>query len=228
MGARTRPGVGVAYEVSMKTSPSAQRRWICSADNRWMMIMGPAHRGQAHVPARAAAGWLGWGCVFGASPMSRRHRATDSDRCRFVRNPKCRMRTEPRGKKMQQETAEELIGGDRHLAFLAAVGVVFPAERDPAVLERHEPVIGDGDPVCVSCQVMQNVFGTAERALGVNDPVVPEQLPAEAAEVLCLRQVGQVSMEAQLATTERTLQASVELATEDSAEHLHRKEELRG
>jgi hypothetical protein len=35
---------------------------------------------------------------------------------------------------MQQEAADELFGRERHLALLAAVRVVFPAEGDLAVL----------------------------------------------------------------------------------------------
>src|ERR1700690_256104 len=87
---------------------------------------------------------------------------------------------------MQQETAEKFVSGKGHLSFLATVRVVFPAERDPAALERPQPMIGDRDPMGVPCQVMQHVLGTSERALGVDDPVVLEQLAAEAAEVVWL------------------------------------------
>lgn len=38
-------------------------------------------------------------------------------------------------------------------------------------------MVGDGDAVRVAGQVLENVFGSAERRLGVDDPVLGEELP---------------------------------------------------
>src|ERR1039458_10761128 len=48
---------------------------------------------------------------------------------------------------MQHESTQKLVGGDGHLALLAAVGIVFPAEGDLAVGNIQNPMIGDGDAV---------------------------------------------------------------------------------
>ena len=41
------------------------------------------------------------------------------------------------GQNVDQEAAQELIGGDRHDFLLAAVRIVFPAKGDSIILERH-------------------------------------------------------------------------------------------
>ena len=81
-----------------------------------------------------------------------------------------------------QKAPDELFGGQRHLAFLAAVGVVLPAEGHVAVLHAEQPMIGDGYAVCVTCQIVQHVFRAAERLLDIDHPVVPVQEVEEARE----------------------------------------------
>src|ERR1035437_1689671 len=58
--------------------------------------------------------------------------------------------------------------GERHLSFLVAVGVVLPAEGDFAVLKAQQPVIGNRHAMGIASQIMQHVFGTAERLLGID------------------------------------------------------------
>ncbi len=43
--------------------------------------------------------------------------------------PQKRMRTNPRGKCVEQEPPQKLLGGHGHQPLLAVVGIVFPAER---------------------------------------------------------------------------------------------------
>ena len=65
------------------------------------------------------------------------------------------------------------------------MGIVSPAEGDAIVLEGHETVVGDRDPMGVAGQVFENMFGTAEGWLGVDYPVLLAELPEEVAE--CIR-----------------------------------------
>src|SRR5713226_8136792 len=51
------------------------------------------------------------------------------------------------GQDMQQETPDELRCFQSHDLPLIAVGVVFIFETHAAILHRHEPPIGDGDPL---------------------------------------------------------------------------------
>jgi hypothetical protein len=50
--------------------------------------------------------------------------------------------------------------------------VVFPSERDGAVLERDQPAVGDGDAMRVASQISQNGLGPAEGLLAIDDPCV--------------------------------------------------------
>ena len=45
------------------------------------------------------------------------------------------------GQNVEEETAQELMGGNGHDLLLATVGVVSPAERDAIVLEGHEAMV---------------------------------------------------------------------------------------
>ena len=49
--------------------------------------------------------------------------------------------------------------------------VIAPAEADLAVLDSEEAVVGDGDAVGVSAEVVEDVLGTGEGPLGVDDPL---------------------------------------------------------
>jgi hypothetical protein len=86
------------------------------------------------------------------------------------------------GQHVKQETAQELICGNGHDLLLAAVGIVSPAEGDAIIFKGHEAMVGDGDAMGVAGQVVENVFGTAEGWLGVDDPVLLAELPEEVAE----------------------------------------------
>jgi hypothetical protein len=62
------------------------------------------------------------------------------------------------------------------------MGIVSPAEGEAIVLKGHETMVGDGYAMGVARQVVENMFGTAEGWLGVNDPVLLTELPEEVAE----------------------------------------------
>ena len=62
------------------------------------------------------------------------------------------------------------------------MGIVSPAERDAIVLKGHETMIGDGYAMGVARQVVENMFGTAEGWLGIDDLVLLAELPEEVAE----------------------------------------------
>ena len=64
------------------------------------------------------------------------------------------------------------------------MGIVFPAERDLAVLEGDQAMIGDGNAMGVTGQVVQDVFGSAEGWLGVDDPILTKQGAQQSTELL--------------------------------------------
>jgi len=75
---------------------------------------------------------------------------------------------------VKQEAAQELMSGNTHDLLLAAMGIVPPTKRDAIVLEGHEVMVGDGDAVGVTGQVVENMFGATEGRLGVDHPVLPK------------------------------------------------------
>ena len=81
------------------------------------------------------------------------------------------------GQNVQQESAQELMGGNGHDLLLAAVGIVSPAEGNAIALEGHETMVGDGDAVGIAGQVVENMFGATEGWLGVDHPVLQAELP---------------------------------------------------
>lgn len=86
------------------------------------------------------------------------------------------------GQNVDQESAQELIGGNGHDPLLVAVRVVFPAKRDSIVLEGDESMVRDRDTMGIACQVMQNMLGAAEGWLCVDDPVLLKKLSDKSAE----------------------------------------------
>ena len=130
------------------------------------------------------------------------------------------------GQDVQQEAAQELIGGNGHDLLLAAVGIVPPAEGDAIVLEGHETMVGDGDAMGVAGQIVEHMFGPAEGWLGVDDPVLPEQAAGGSGECSQERPDAVVSRETEVCPAAKScLQSSDELAAEDSAERLDGQEE---
>ena len=83
------------------------------------------------------------------------------------------------GQDMKQEPPDELIDlKGRDLAFVV-VGVVAPPERNFVVIELHEPVVADRDPVSVSAEIFKNAFCPVERRLTVDDPLLLVQIGDE-------------------------------------------------
>jgi hypothetical protein len=77
---------------------------------------------------------------------------------------------------VDQEAAQELLSGDRHDLLFAAVRIVFPEKRDPIIPERNQSMVGDGDAVRITSEIVQNMLGTAEGWLGLDDLVLVEEL----------------------------------------------------
>lgn len=72
---------------------------------------------------------------------------------------------------VKQETADELIGIERHDILFAAVAIILPSERDTIGIDIDEAGIGDCDTVCVTSEIGQNLFGARKWGLGIDHPV---------------------------------------------------------
>jgi hypothetical protein len=71
---------------------------------------------------------------------------------------------------MLQEAAKEFFAGEAHRALLAVVGVIFPSETDLRFIDGENPMVGNGDAMGITSQVLQDVVWTAKGWLGINDP----------------------------------------------------------
>ena len=93
---------------------------------------------------------------------------------------------QPFRENVDQESAQKLISGNRHDLLLTALCVVFPAKRDSVILESHQSMVGDGDAVRIAGKIVQNMLGTAEGWLGIDDPVLVEELSEKLAKATWL------------------------------------------
>jgi hypothetical protein len=83
---------------------------------------------------------------------------------------------EPGRKHVEQEPPEELGRVQRHRLFPVVVPVVPPAETDLPLREGEEAVVGDGDPVGVAPEILQDLCGAPERGLRIDHPLgLPER-----------------------------------------------------
>jgi len=126
---------------------------------------------------------------------------------------------------MQEEPAKELLATEHHRSLLSVPGVVLPPKGYLALRHVDNPVVGNGNAMGVSGQVMKNVFGPSEGGFGIDHPVVTEKRSKERAEGLLLGQEAEGSRKGELSLPTGVLQSSDEFATKHPAEHLNRQEE---
>jgi hypothetical protein len=126
---------------------------------------------------------------------------------------------------MQQEPSQEFVSRESHLPLLVAMGIVFPTECDLAVLEGDQAMVGDGDAVGVTGQVVGDIFGSAEGWLGVDDPVLTKQGAEQRTKLLGILEDFLVSIESEFALLEGSAEAGHKLPPKDAAEDLDGQEE---
>ncbi len=101
------------------------------------------------------------------------------------------------GKQVQQETAQELVCRKSHGTAYVAVHPVSPEEGDIPVRKRNQAMIGDGYPVYLAAEIAQNILRADEGSLAVGDPFVAEELTYEGMEHFRVREVAELSVEAE-------------------------------
>lgn len=83
---------------------------------------------------------------------------------------------------MKQEPADELDRVERQELLLIPVGRVSPAEGHVAIVHIEQAAIGDGHPVRIASQVLEDMLGIAEGRLGIDHPVQSLELSEESIE----------------------------------------------
>ena len=74
------------------------------------------------------------------------------------------------GEYMEEESTDKFFGGQGHDFLLVAIGVVPPAEGNPALFQSQDTLIADGYPVGIAAEVVKNSLGPIKRGLGIDDP----------------------------------------------------------
>ncbi len=86
-------------------------------------------------------------------------------------------------------------------------------------------MIGNGHAVGVATEIAQNLQGTTESGLGIDDPVVAMQAAEEFRELLRVGESGRGAGAAQLLTAMKSFQTGEELAAKNATEDPHGQEE---
>ena len=73
---------------------------------------------------------------------------------------------------MLQEPSKELYAIEGHRAFLAVIGIILPTEPDLRFGDRDNPMIGDGDAMGITRQVLKNVVWPTKGWFRIDDPIV--------------------------------------------------------
>ena len=97
---------------------------------------------------------------------------------------------------MEQVAVDELSGLKSHRAAPVVVPRVAPAKAHLSVLEADEPSVGDGNPMGVAGQILQNVLGSAERRLGVDHLLSSSEASEQRVEGSRCRECSQLAGEA--------------------------------
>ena len=84
---------------------------------------------------------------------------------------------------MVQEAAKELFASKTHRALLVVIRVILPAEADLRFGDGENPMVGDGDAMGITSQVLQDVVWPAKWRLRIHDPIVLKQGSHESTEV---------------------------------------------
>jgi hypothetical protein len=80
---------------------------------------------------------------------------------------------------MEQETSDELDRIELQDAAAVVVSGIAPPKVHLSVVEAEQSSVGDGDPVSVAGQVLQHMFGSSERRLGVDHPLSSAHVPKQ-------------------------------------------------
>jgi hypothetical protein len=74
------------------------------------------------------------------------------------------------GENVEQESPNELLGGEGHDLLLMVVAIVPPLELDLPVFDIYDALIGNRDPMGVAADVVHYLLGAGEGCFGVDDP----------------------------------------------------------
>ena len=96
---------------------------------------------------------------------------------------------------MEQESSDELMSSDGHYFPFAVVSVILPFEEYLCVLHLDDPVVGNGNTVCIPSEIFQHLFRLLKGGLAIHHPLFLPQLVKKRSEFLLACQVFDLSRE---------------------------------
>jgi len=170
--------LGMCTHAAHAVGGGGDRRKSCATESRSTTCMIPPQRGHFHsgrfegVPDEAVT----------AAGLSESWLLEQLEtQGKELRSPAVRQEAEvtdahkPKRQQMEQKAAQEFLNRKAHAPLAVAVGRVSPPERDLAIGERNQSVVGDSNAVGIGAEVAENAFRAAKRRLAVDHPILAEQ-----------------------------------------------------
>ena len=73
---------------------------------------------------------------------------------------------------VQEESSNELIGGNGHLFLFVAVSVITPEKPHVLAVKGNQSMVGNCNTMCVASEVTDYLFRATKCWLGINHPVL--------------------------------------------------------
>ena len=103
---------------------------------------------------------------------------------------------------MLQEPAKELIAGESHGALFVVIGIILPTESNLRFGDGDNPMVGDGNTMGITSQVLKDMVWAAEWRFRIDDPILPKQRSQESAEIAFIGQHQTLAEEDKLSGAE--------------------------
>ena len=191
-----------------------------------------------HAPAAARArGWFvvegAWVVVIIVVTIHRRagHIEQASAKCKLVgamsvgKEAVAANTMEAIRQHMEEEAANELGDRDTHdfALVIAAFPIVLPAEGDVGLVEIEQATVGDRNAMGVAREIGQDLLGTGEGLLGIDNPFGCAQGRESGGKCLRLVETDEIPKELQFTGIECCRQTFEEQAPEQGRELLRKK-----
>jgi len=125
---------------------------------------------------------------------------------------------------VKQEPSNKFIDLERHGLFAVIVGIISPEKGDIALPDIEDAVIADGDPVCISAEVLKNSFGAIEGWFTIDNPLLLIELFSEGFGMVWLLEMTDTAGEYQIIRQEAFFEKAEELTSEQGRHDPDRNE----
>jgi hypothetical protein len=117
------------------------------------------------------------------------------------------------GQDVKQVTAQELVGRKIHGLLAITIAVVLVEEAHKVAVEAEDAAVGDGDAMGVGSEIAENLLGTAEGTLCVDDLLVARRSRKE---ILSMLDAGAKGAVVAKVLTQHLHEAAAEVTRQDA------------